>query len=57
MTYKTKSYQMYSAETSRDIRNFVTDSFTQEDDTIRFLAASVVFGMEIDCKGLNCIYI
>ena len=50
--FKTRPYAMYHARTDEKIKDFIISSFDSADGTVRFLVATVAFGMGIDCKGL-----
>ena len=44
---------MFHARTHEEIKDFITSSFKAETGSIRFLVATIAFGMGIDCKGLH----
>ena len=54
--FTTRPYAMFHSKTSDTIKNYILDSFSKHDGKIRFLIATVAFGMGVDCKGLNYIF-
>eukprot|EP00111_Clytia_hemisphaerica_P007034 TCONS_00020390-protein len=53
--FKTRPYAKYTAETDPDVLDWVLNSFSAADGKVRFLVASVAFGMGVDCKGLHSV--
>ena len=51
--YKDRPFAMYHAQTSQLIKDFVLESFSNPNGSVRVLIASIAFGMGVDCKGLN----
>ena len=54
-TFKTRPYAKYTADTDRDVLDYVLKSFGAADGKVRFLVASVAFGMGIDCQELHSV--
>ena len=53
--YKVRPYAMFHSETEKDIKNHVHEEFTDTTGLVRFLVATVAFGMGVDCKRLNLV--
>jgi len=46
--------EMYTACTSRSIKDRILESFTKPDGKIRFLVATVAFGMGVNAPNIHC---
>ena len=51
--YTNRPSATYHSRTQEEVKDFITSSFNDDNCTIRFLVATIAFGMGVDCKGLH----
>ena len=51
--YTNRPFARFHRDTQPEVKEFIIDSFSQADGTVRILLATMAFGMGVNCRGLN----
>ena len=53
--YMDKPYAQFHSQTEDVVKNYILEQFSKENGKVRFLVATIAFGMGINCEGLHTV--